>query len=143
MGRSFLDTHVLLYADDASAPSAKRATAQEVLVACTRDQTGVVSTQVLQEFAHVALRKLHMPPSDVLQRIQAFSRLAVVEVHVPLLIDAVGLVARHRLSLWDALIVRSAVAAGCTEVLTEDLNHGQRIDGVRVVNPFRGVPARP
>lgn len=53
MGRSFLDTTVLLYADDASAPAAKRATAQEVLVACTRDQTGVVSTQVLQEFTHV------------------------------------------------------------------------------------------
>lgn len=57
-------------------------------------------------------------------------------------IEAAGRVRkRFSLSFWDALIIAAAQAAGCSHLLTEDLSHGQDLDGVRVVSPFRMAPS--
>ena len=64
------------------------------------------------------------------------SGLTVVPIDRDLVLGAIDLTERASIAYWDALIVRAAASAGCRRLLTEDLNHGQVIDGVRVENPF-------
>jgi predicted nucleic acid-binding protein len=98
----------------------------------------VLSTQVLQELYVVATRKLAPPmPRPAAREIVArYGEWPVVQVDLPLLLAASGLEERHTLSFRDALIVEAARRAGATRLLTEDLQAGRRIGGVRVENPF-------
>jgi len=98
----------------------------------------VLSTQVLQELYVVATRKLATPmPRTTARRIVAlYAEWPVVQVDVPLILAASDLEERHTLSFWDALVVEAARRAGATRLLTEDLQAGRRIAGVRVENPF-------
>lgn len=95
-----------------------------------------MSTHVLQELFVVATRKLAVPPERARQRIEVLAQLDVVLVRPQLILDVIDLHRLHSLSFWDALILKSASTAGCTCVLSEDLNAGQVIDGVRIDNPF-------
>ena len=134
--RVFIDTNVLVYADDASA-AAKRTRALELLAELTRESRAVVSTQVLQEYFVVATRKLGVSPEMARRKVEALSRLDVVLVRPELVLAAIDLHRLHSISFWDALILRAAAASNCTRVLSEDLQHGQTLDGVRIENPFR------
>lgn len=133
--RVFLDTNVLVYADDADA-GPKCGIARRIIDDETRQKRAVLSTQVLQEYYAVATRKLGMAPEAARRRLEVYMRLDVVQVGCPLILEAVDAGRLHRVSFWDALIVRAAVGAGCSHVYTEDLNDGQIVDGVRVHNPF-------
>lgn len=133
--RQFFDTNVLLYADDA-ADSAKKATAEERIKKAIADGTAVISTQVLQEFFVGATKKLGLGVDAARERLEAFRVMDVVPVSVDLVLSAVDLHKLHGLSLWDSLIVRTAASAGCELLLTEDLQDGRLIDGVRIENPF-------
>lgn len=135
MVRSFLDTNVLVYADAADAPD-KRARAAALIAQHLRDGSGVISTQVLHEFVNAALRKLLLPLDLVRERVRLFSRFETVAASPAAVLDALDLHALHRLSFWDALIVQAASDSGCAQLLTEDLQAGAVIAGVRVVNPF-------
>ena len=73
------------------------------------------------------------------QLVRDFAAFPVVSTDAPLVVAAVALSRRHRLSLWDCMIVVAARAGGATELLTEDLQHGQILEGVRIVNPFRAA----
>jgi predicted nucleic acid-binding protein len=99
----------------------------------------VVSTQVLSEFYWTVTRKLDPPLSaDVAaEATRRLGALRVVSVDRDLVLSAIDSAAQNRLALWDALIVVAAVRAACDTLLTEDLNHGQEIRGVRIENPFR------
>jgi predicted nucleic acid-binding protein len=135
-GRVFLDTNVLVYADDADAGK-KRTRAQAVLTDAFSAATGVVSTQVLQEYFAVATRKLGVAAEVAQHRVELYAQLAVVIVSVEHIVAAIKL---HRLSsiaFWDALVVRAAASAGCARVLSEDMQDGASLDGVRIENPFR------
>lgn len=135
--RTFFDTNVLLYADDLDAGekrSKARARLRDALVA----NEGVLSTQVLQEFFVVATRKLGIDSATARRKVELLSRMEVVTVRLELILGAIDLHRLHGISFWDALILRCASASGCTTLLTEDLQHGQVIDGVRIENPFRG-----
>lgn len=134
--RTFIDTNVLVYADDASA-GAKRERALAVLAELVGASQAVVSTQVLQEYFVVATRKLGVTPEVARRKVEVLSRLDVVIVRPELVIAAIDLHRLHSISFWDALIVRAAAAASCARVLSEDLQHDQVIDGVRITNPFR------
>jgi predicted nucleic acid-binding protein len=134
--RSFIDTNLLVYADAADEP-AKQAAAVELLVRHRKAGTGVVSTQVLQEFANVGLRKLRMPPTLVRERLAFYERFEVVPVSPALVMAAVDLHAARGVSFYDALIVQSAVAAGCGVLLSEDMQHGATFSGLRIVDPFQ------
>ncbi len=135
-GRVFLDTNVLVYADDADA-GAKREVARRIIEDMLTSRRGVLSTQVLQEYFVVASRKLGLDAAHVQLTLELHARQEVVVVGVPLIVQAVELHRLHRLSFWDALIIRAAASAGCEMLFTEDLNHGATIAGVRVHNPFR------
>jgi predicted nucleic acid-binding protein len=133
--RAFFDTNILIYADDAESPQ-KQLKAVDLLAEHLRRRSGVVSIQVLQEYFAAALRKLNLDAGWAKQRIALFAKLQVVEPRVNSVLSAIDLHRIHQISFWDALILQSAKEAGCGVLLTEDLQHGQVIDGVRIVNPF-------
>jgi predicted nucleic acid-binding protein len=133
--RVFLDTNVVLYADDRSA-GVKRARALNLLRELAEQGRAVVSTQVLQEYFVVATRKLRVPADVARRKVEALAELDVVLIRPELVLAAVDLHRLHGLSFWDALIVRCASAAGCSRVMSEDMKHGGLFDGVRIENPF-------
>ena len=136
MTRRFLDTNVLVYADDLDA-AVKRRRAREILRDAVRSGDGVVSTQVLQEFFVISTRKLGVEPGVARRKVELLAEMDVVRIDLRLILAAIDLHRLESISFWDALVVRAAVAAGCRTLLTEDLQHGQVINGVRVENPFR------
>jgi predicted nucleic acid-binding protein len=97
---------------------------------------GVVSTQVLQEYFNTATQKLRLDHDLARRRVELIASLNVVQVDPPLILTAIDLHRLHRLSFWDALILQAATAAGCRELLSEDMQPGFRHGGVEVVNPF-------
>ncbi len=133
--RCFVDTNVLIYLFDNDSPG-KQARAQ-ALFDKERDRI-VLSTQVLGEFYVNVARKLEQPlPQDAAARaVEDFSRFDVQSVTAELVLAAVRRSRSSLLSYWDSLIVETARNAGASILFTEDLQHGQEIDGLRVVNPF-------
>jgi predicted nucleic acid-binding protein len=136
-GRTFIDSNVLVYSVDES-PAEKPKHERAVDLLSARPENLVVSTQVLQEFYVVTTRKLEHPLSEerAARAVRGIAKLDVVGVDVPLVLAAVETSRTVRLSLWDALIIEAASRAGCERVLSEDLNAGQVIRGVRIENPF-------
>ena len=129
---SFFDTNVLLYLLSKDAAKADRA---EALLA----SGGVVSVQVLNEFASVASRKLAMTIAEI-REILSTIRTACAVMPLDIKTHDLGLdiAERHRFSIYDALIVAAAVRAGCAIPYTEDLQQGQVIEKMQIRNPFVG-----
>jgi predicted nucleic acid-binding protein len=134
--RSFLDSNVLIYTDDASSP-AKQRTAIQLIARCRRQRNGVVSLQVLEEYFSISTRKLGVDAAIARRKVELFSQLSTVATHVEDVLAAIDLHRLHQFSFWDALVIRSAHQAGCSRLYSEDLQHGRRIDGVEIVNPFK------
>ncbi|MGD0475498.1 MAG: PIN domain-containing protein [Candidatus Velthaea sp.] len=126
----FFDTNVLLYL--LSGDQAK-ANAAETLVA----SGGIVSVQVLNEFASVATRKLHMLIPEVREILATVRRLCTVHsLSVESHDEGLEVADRYQLSVYDAMIVASAHQAGCKSLYTEDLQDGMAILGLTIRNPF-------
>jgi predicted nucleic acid-binding protein len=134
--RRFLDTNILVYADDLDA-GPKRKHAQDLLAEALGSGTGVISTQVLQEFFSISTGKLGVDPAVAKRKVELLGEMDLVRIDLELILSAIDLTRLHSFSFWDGLIVRAAATAGCQVLLTEDLQHGQIIDGVRIENPFR------
>lgn len=136
----FVDTNVLLYAQDPRVP-AKKLAAEAWLARCWREARGRISSQVLHEFyANVRRLAPSLPVEEsrvVVRRYRAWTPWPVDDVTVDL---AWEIQDRWQLSIWDAMIVAAAQMQGCEVLLTEDLQHDQRIDKVRIVNPFMAGP---
>jgi predicted nucleic acid-binding protein len=135
MARAFLDTNVLVHADDADAGH-KRAKAQALVLDALAHGNAVISTQVLQEYFAVATRKLSVPAETAQKKVEILAALVAVTIDADHVIDSIKLHRLYKLSFWDALVVHAARRAGCDRLLTEDLQAGQRIEGVEIVNPF-------
>jgi predicted nucleic acid-binding protein len=135
-GRFFLDTNILIYADDLDAGS-KRDVAREVLREAFVSGNGVLSTQVLQEFFVIATRKLGVDAEIARRKVELAAKLDVVRIDAEEVLAAIDLHRLHSFSFWDALIVRCAATAGCARLLTEDLQDGRVIAGVQIENPFK------
>ncbi|MGR4865335.1 PIN domain-containing protein [Caulobacter sp. LARHSG274] len=135
----FLDTNVLIYSISVSpAEAVKR---ERALVLLDRDD-GVVSVQVLQEFYVQATRPSGpkpLPHALAVAMVEAWQRHMVVDNTVATLRAAFEIKERYGFSYWDSAVVAAARAAGCTELYTEDLSHGQVVEGVRVINPFKSA----
>jgi predicted nucleic acid-binding protein len=135
VARRFLDTNLLVYTDDAADRRRSRIAMAEVEAAIT-SREGVISTQVLQEYFSVTTRKLGTDPGIARRRLQLFATLEVVQIDVEMILGATDLHRLHGLSFWDALIIQAAGRAGCEVLLTEDLQAGRSIAGVRITDPF-------
>ena len=142
MSRSFFDTNVLLYMYDDDEPQ-KKAKAIDVFDEAVEDNLAVLSTQVLQEFYVNVTRKLAEPlPAEVAEeQVRDFARLPLVRVDEAMILAAIGRSRSISFSFWDALVVEAALRAGAGRLLTEDLQHGQEIEGLLVENPFLEVGA--
>ena len=134
--KTFVDTNVLIYAHDADA-RAKHETAKKVLHELWSERTGVLSTQVLQEFYVNVTRKIPRPIAKESARlvVNAYT-IWCAETTPAEISSAFRIEDESRIGFWDALIVASAIKSGATRILSEDLNAGQTISGVRVENPF-------
>ena len=131
----FLDTNILLYAYDLDAPAKRMVALQLVEQGWTSPGDTAISVQVLQEM-HVNLSERGLSMTEATQIVRDFTDWPVVDNTLDLLQVALDEQARWRISLWDALILAAARASGAAELITEDLNHGQDIAGVRIENPF-------
>lgn len=134
----FVDTNVLLYSISTLPAEAQKAEIAQALLK-SRDLT--LSVQVLQEFYVQATRPSRSNPlthDEALAFIATWNRFPTVEITLDLFREAMAVKTRHQLSYWDSAIIAAARMAGCTEVLSEDLNAGQDYGGVRAVYPFVG-----
>jgi predicted nucleic acid-binding protein len=132
---SFFDTNILIYADDDDTP-AKQRRACDLIAEHRRSGTGVVSVQVLQEYFVTITRKLGDDPRVARRKVELLAEFDVVVTNVADILAAIDFHLVHGFSFWDALIVRCAKQAGCSVLLTEDMQDRREIDGVRIVNPF-------
>jgi predicted nucleic acid-binding protein len=134
--RTFVDTNVLVYLYDLDTP-AKQKISERVLDELWRERTGALSVQVLQEFYVTVTRKIGKPLTKEAAReiVNTYAswcgETSAVEVAAAFRIEI-----DSRIGFWDALIVASAAKAGATRILSEDMNTGQVIAGVRIENPF-------
>jgi predicted nucleic acid-binding protein len=135
MSKVFLDTNILVYSLDQS-DAGKRKKCRKFIKSLTDENSGVISTQVLQEFYVAATAKLGADPLLVKDILRSLERLETVVVTQTLIKEAIDCSLINRLSFWDALIVVTAESAHCEILWTEDLNHGQVIRGVRIENPL-------
>ncbi|HEY2860468.1 MAG TPA: PIN domain-containing protein [Terracidiphilus sp.] len=133
--RAFFDSNVLIYAEDAN-DRRKQGLALDLVETHARRRAGVVSVPVLGEYFSVVVRKLGLDPALARKQIEFYSLFPLVEPSVADVLAAVDLHRLYGFSYHDSLHLRCAQRAGCATFFTEDLHHGQVIDGVRVVNPF-------
>ncbi len=135
--KQFVDTNVLIYAHDQDA-GYKRDRAATILRELWNTRTGVLSIQVLQEFFVNVTRKIPQPLSLATARelVGAYGAWQVETATVPTLLYASEIQERHELSFWDAMILATAVTGGAEMLISEDMSHGQVIDGVQIRNPF-------
>ncbi len=133
----FVDTNVLVYARDASEPK-KQPRAAEWMHRLWQERSGRLSTQVLQEYYVVVTQKLApgLSVDDARADVRLLNAWQPVMTDRALLDEAWRIEDRHQLAFWDALIAAAALRTGAEYLLTEDLQDGFELDGVRVVNPF-------
>jgi predicted nucleic acid-binding protein len=137
-GLAFFDTNVLIYADDASAPRTQER-AISLVAEHQRQNSSVLSLQVLQEYFAAATRKLGVAAETAQRKVEILARGKVVRFTERDVIAAIELHRLNRISFWDAMIAHAARAANCAVLYSEDLGHGSILAGVLVQNPFLGV----
>ena len=133
--RSFIDTHVLVYAEASDAPYKQRS-ALDLLQRLYEQGLGVVSTQILQEYCNVALKKLRLPAQHVRSQLDLYEQFEVVQVTPTIIRAGLDLHQTRSVAFFDAIVLASAHAAGCSVIWTEDMNAGEVVNGVRISNPF-------
>lgn len=135
MPNAFVDSNILIYAADDAKPSARKTRiARELL----RQRGLHMSVQVLNEFTVNARHKakLNLSPERELEWLRAWLHFPVVPLSVDTFLAARLIHARYQLSHWDSLIVASSHETNCSILYSEDLNHGQDFDGLKVIDPF-------
>lgn len=136
-GKVFLDTNILIYAHDIDA-GLKHDVSIAILEKIWEEKNGVISTQVIQEFYVNVTRKIPNPITPVQARgiiLNYFSwHVEAIEPHT--ILSASEIEEKYVLSFWDSLIIATACQSEAGKIITEDLNHGQNIEGVLIENPF-------
>jgi|SRR5579862_1139542 len=135
----FLDTNIFVYSLDITAPAKSRRAARLIRDALDTGN-GIVSYQVVQEFFSVAFRRFAKPMSAFAAEEYlntAFRPLLAVHSSPALFVSALQIYAQHHFSWYDSLIVAAAKEAGCSILYTEDMQHGKRVDDLKIDNPFR------
>lgn len=132
----FVDTNILVYAHGVGDADPRAATARTVLGELWRTDSGVLSTQVLQEFYSVATRKLGLEPKHARGIVASYTDWCSVNTDVGLIVSGSKLTEEHSISFWDALIIEAALRANASRLLSEDLQHGRKFGDLVVENPF-------
>jgi predicted nucleic acid-binding protein len=135
--RTFFDTNILVYMFDADAPEKKEKARARFETEVSKGRI-LLSTQVLQEFYVTVTKKLSVPlePEPAESVVRNLAALPILGIDAERVIAAIGRSRRSQFSFWDALVIETALAGGANRLLTEDLQHGQIIDGLHIENPF-------
>ncbi len=133
--RIFFDTNVLVYCVDPS-DTRKQKLALEVVASSSKAGIGILSTQVLIELYNTLVRKQKLPTETAQRVILAYSDWHCINSDAGLVHDAITLSTRYKKSIWDAMVICAALRSGAQTLLSEDMQHGQRFDGLTIVNPF-------
>ena len=136
----FLDTNILVYAVDLDSPD-KRAVAQKLVTRALAEQTAVISFQVVQETLQVLTRKSRViATSDDTQDflVNVLTPRCKVHPSTALYARALRIQSARGFSFCDSPVLAAALEGGCKRLLTEDLQHGQQVDGLRIENSFLG-----
>lgn len=136
--RFFLDTNIFVYTFDTKAPAKAKRAARLIRQAADTGE-GVVSYQVVQEFFNVAFRRFSRPMNVAEAEqylVTVFRPLLAVHSSPTLYVEALRVSGKYRLSWYDSLIVAAALQAQCGMLYSEDLQHGQELEGLRIENPF-------
>lgn len=133
----FVDTNILVYAHDLDAGN-KHEVAAKSISQLWESRNGVLSTQVLQECYVTLTKKVVQPLGTVAVRrlLQSYFSWDIAVNDPQTILQASEIEEAHNLSFWDALIVAAASSKNVAVILTEDLNHGQMIEGILIQNPF-------
>lgn len=134
--RVFVDTNILIYAIDADAGE-KHVRAQGVIEEIWLSKSGVISTQILSELTVNLRKKLHMKWGDIRQIVEPYQSWTVIGIEQKDPLLATKIAEEHGTSYWDALVLRASIKSKCAFLLTEDLNPGQEIEGIKVINPLK------
>ena len=133
----FFDSNILVYLQDSN-DEQKQQIARQLVSEQTKKQWAVISTQVLQEFYNVTTTKLQQDKSIIKKCIRNFyTNIETVQISPQIIEHAIDISVKIQCSFWDSLIIAAAVYAQCNILYTEDLNDGQIIYGVKIVNPFK------
>lgn len=134
--KSFVDTNVLVYAHDTSA-GPKRDVAGALVERLWHDASANTSVQVLQEFYVTLRRKVTAVPESAARELVAlYGRWRTFQPDASDVLAAIDLHQENQLSFWDAMIVISAARLDCAIIYSEDMNSGQSVLGVEIINPF-------
>lgn len=131
----FIDTNILIYTIDNHYPKKKKI-CRELIAKLFEDNSGIISTQVLQEFYYIAVNKLKSDPKVIKALLKSFEDLEIVEINTTIIYNAIDCSIANKISFWDALIISAAESANCNKLFSEDLNSRQIINDVEIVNPF-------
>jgi predicted nucleic acid-binding protein len=137
-GRFFLDTNLFVYTFDAKAPAKAKKAAQLIRRAADTGE-GIISYQVVQEFFNVALRRFAQPMSAAEAEqylITVLRPLLAVHSSPAIYFEALRIAEKHRLAWYDSLIVAASLEGQCDRLYSEDFQHGRKIEGLRIENPF-------
>jgi predicted nucleic acid-binding protein len=140
-GKYFLDTNIVVYSFDTTSPR-KQARAKKLIKNALTLNAGIISYQVIQEFINVATHKFRVPlkAEDCREYLERFlAPICEVFSSIDLFEDAIDIKSETGYGYYDSLIVASAVKGNATILYTEDLQHGRKIRGLTIINPFRGI----
>lgn len=133
---TFLDSNIFVYFAD-KRDARKQHIARSILWNAKNSSAYLISLQVLNEFANVALRKLNMDENDVRAYVEEFAKIRIVENRLDWTYPALEIRKRYGIQFYDSLILSAASVCGCDEILSEDLADGQVYCGVTAKNPFK------
>jgi predicted nucleic acid-binding protein len=138
-GRFFLDTNIFVYTFDIKA-SAKATKALQLIREAVDTGKGIVSYQVVQEFFNVAFRRFTEPMTVAEAEqylITVFRPLLAIHSSPAIYVEALRIAGKHRFAWYDSIILAAALEGNCDTLYTEDFQHGQTIEGLRIKNPFK------
>jgi predicted nucleic acid-binding protein len=136
VARAFIDTNIFIYVLDKYDKN-KQKIARKTIKTAVKNESAVISTQILQEFYNICTTKLHLDPLKAKEYVHNYSdNLEVVQNSSEIIERGIDISIISQISFWDALIIAAAEYSKCLEIITEDLNDGQIINGIRIRNPF-------
>lgn len=137
--KCFLDTNILIYSCD-EADLNKKSLCIKFLERICETEIPVISTQSLGEFFNIAVKKLNFSKQDAVFEVQKLVKaFPVYEIRTENVLHAMEISRSTQFSYWDSLILSMAIDTGCSVLYSEDLNNGQEIEGVKIVNPFSRI----
>lgn len=134
----FIDTNIFVYSFNLDEPE-KRKKAKKIIKNTLSNGRGYISIQVIQEFYNVATKKFKLPmhilaAKEYLEKV--FMQLNVVYPCYDFISTGLDIYTTTRYSFYDSLIISAALKSSCSVLLTEDMQHGQKIQNLRIENPF-------